>query len=100
MSSTLIRFELKCVTLSTDKDMANGAAFLKKEIAKGIPMLKVEFSLIKTEPMLGNEFDTDITFILTKNLEDSSAYVINGGMMNDWTKILIRYCKLCKILNF
>ena len=45
LSSTLIRFELKCVTLSTDKDMANGAAFLKKEIAKGIPMLKVEFYL-------------------------------------------------------
>ena len=39
LSSTLIRFELKCVTLSTDKDMANGAAFLKKELAKGIPML-------------------------------------------------------------
>ena len=71
--------------------MANGAAFLKKELAKGNPMLSRIFSLIKTDPILGNEFDTDITFILTKNMEDSSAFVINGGMMNDWTKILIRY---------
>ena len=35
LSSTLIRFELKCVVLDTEEDPTSGAALLKREIEKG-----------------------------------------------------------------